>query len=58
MIFACPVASSGLACDAIAIVVSTCPVRTAAIMFPIVCKGRSVIDLSSTPSCAATWPAM
>ncbi len=35
MILASPLASIGLAIDAIAMVASTCPVRTAATMFPI-----------------------
>ena len=40
MICACSLSASGLACEAMAIVASTCPLCTAAIMFGTCCTGR------------------
>jgi len=49
---------AGVAIDAIAMVASTCPVRTAATMFCTVCSGRRVSDFRSKFWVSASRPAM
>ena len=58
MIFTSPPAASGFACEAMAMVASTCPLRTAASMFGTCCNGRKVTLLRSNSSASAIRPSM